>query len=364
MGIDTSRPAEDGDAGGADASTPRPGAAPDLPTPGGDSPDRRDLPEPGGILLSDAAQILAFGGATFLLYLALERLPLMGGVIGVLGAVVGLFSPAPAIQVFLRWGTGAGSGVIFGVAVALAWAEGWEISLQFLASIGVIVWLLAASISAGRPIERAVGVSILGAAVGLGVLYAVLTLGGDGGGLSVLLGPEGEKVLRRFSGGAAGAQQEEINRLIRIMGHLIPAFAVMQATLTSLLNYMLLRHVWTLRGAGGLFPARDLGRWSMAEPAVWALIGSAGLLYFLRGTSMAWVMGNVLLILLFGYFLQGIAVTHFLLRKTGVAVVYRIPLCFFALTFSYVVAALGLFDLWFDFRRIRTAAPSADKEGG
>ena len=358
MGMDTSRPAEDGGA------APRPDAAPDLTTHGGNSPERQDLPKPGGILLSDAAQILGLGGATFLLYLALERLPLMGGVIGVLGAIVGLFSPAPAIQVFLRWGTGAGSAVILGVGAVLAWAEGWEISLQFLASIGVIAWLLAASISAGRPIERAVGISILGAAIGLGVLYAVLILGGSGDGLSVFLGPEGEKVLRRLPGGAAGAQQEELSRLIRIMGHLIPAFAVMQATLTSLLNYMLLRHIWTLRGAGGLFPARDLGRWSMAEPAVWALIVSTGLLYFLRGTSLAWVMGNVLLILLFGYFLQGISVTHFLFRKMGVAVIYRIPLYFFVLTFSYVVAALGLFDLWFDFRKIRTAAPSADKEDG
>ena len=87
---------------------------------------------------------------------------------GIVGAVVGLFAPAPSIQVFLRWGTRAGIAGLLGVAFALGLAGGWGSSLQFLASIGVIVWMLSVAILSGRSVEVAVGWSVLGAALHLG----------------------------------------------------------------------------------------------------------------------------------------------------------------------------------------------------
>ncbi len=330
--------------------------------PAGEGEDSEDLSGGGveeRIAPSDAARVFALAGATFLLHLALEHLPFYGGLFGVMGAAVGLFAPAPAIQVFLRWGVRVGVAALVGVALAVGWAGGWGSSLQFLASTGVIAWMLSLAIVARRPVEMAVLWSVLGAAAGLGVLYAVEGLG-MGGGLMAPPSPETDEGLRQLPGVVQGIDREEIERLVRIIGRLTPAVALMHATLISLLNYTLIRRVWHLRGAAALFPSGDLSRWSMPEPAVWTLIASAVSMFFYRGGSFFWVISNVILILLFGYFLQGLAIFHYLFRKYAIAVAFRIPLYFIAVTFSYVVAAFGLFDLWFDFRKIRTVPPSPD----
>lgn len=318
----------------------------------------------GKIGLSDVAGMSALAGATLLLYLALEQLPLFGGWVALLGTVVGLFAPAPAVHVFLRWGARFGALALAGVSLVLGLSAGWEGALHFLASIGVIAWLLSAAILSGRSVEAAVAWSVVGVSVGVGVLYASGALGVDGERVVSVLGPEMDEAARRIPGTLSGIDRAEFNRMIRILGRLLPAVAVMQATLIALLNYTLIRHVWTARGSGALFPPRELGRWSMPEPAVWALIACGVMMFVLRGGGLFWGVGNFLLVLLFGYFLQGLAIFHFWFRRHGVAVPFRLPVYFLAVAFSYAVAAFGLFDLWFDFRKIRPAGPPSDRPDG
>ncbi|MFQ5911964.1 MAG: DUF2232 domain-containing protein [Nitrospinota bacterium] len=317
-----------------------------------------------GIAYSGVARVCALAGGTFLLYLALEHLPFYGGLIGIVGAVVGLFAPAPSIQVFLRWGTRAGIAGLLGVAFALGLAGGWGSSIQFLASIGVIVWMLSVAILSGRSVEVAVGWSVLGAALGLGVLYAAEALGMSDGTVAPGLVPEVNEGVGRLPSGLGGMDGEEFRRLLQVVGRLMPAVAIMQAALISLLNYMVIRYVWTLRGLGAMFPPRELGRWSMPESAVWVLIASGLAMFFLRREPLFSAGGNILLLLSFGYFLHGLAILHFFFRKFDVAIVFRVPLYFVGFTFSYLVALFGLFDLWFDFRKIRTAGPSPEGPAG
>lgn len=318
--------------------------------------------DPPGQSYLETGRIVGLAGASLLLYMVMERLPMMGGLLGLLGGTAGLFSPAPAVQIFLRCGSRVGLISLLGAALALTAVGGWGSALQYLTTIGVVAWVLAIAIFGRRPVETAVGWSVLGVAAGMGILYGIQVLGLGGNIVTGVLGPEGERALHQISGAPKGPAGEEVARLIRVMGRLMPAIVVVQAALISLLNYSLVRHLWTLRGDGRLFPEMDLGRWSMPETAVWPLIASGLLLFFLWGGPVSWVLANFVLLLLFGYFLQGLAVVHFWCRRLGVSVILRIPLYFISVALSYVIAAFGLFDLWFDFRKLRKTGISPEVE--
>ncbi len=325
--------------------------------------------DPPGQSYLGTGRIVGLAGGSLLLYMVMERLPMMGGLLGLIGGTAGLFSPAPAVQIFLRCGSRVGLISLIGVALALVAVGGWASALQYLTTIGVVAWVLAIAILGGRSVETAVGWSVLGVAAGMGLLYGIQVLGLGGNIVTGALGPEGERTLHQMSGAPQGPAGEEVARLIRVLGRLMPAIVVVQAALISLLNYSLVRRLWTLRGAGRLFPEMDLGRWSMPEAAVWPLIASGLLLFFLWGEPVSWVLANLVLLLLFGYFLQGLAVVHFWCRRLGVSVVFRIPLYFISVALSYVIVAFGLFDLWFDFRKLRKTGispevESPDKEDG
>ncbi len=95
-------------------------------------------------------------------------------------------------------------------------------------------------------------------------------------------------------------------------------------------------------------------RWELPEALVWAFIG-AGILY-LTGWSWFPALGlNVLLVLIGLYFLQGVSIAAFLFQRfhlprflVGLSVLLLLFQPFLAL----VVAGVGLFDVWFAFRRL------------
>lgn len=95
-------------------------------------------------------------------------------------------------------------------------------------------------------------------------------------------------------------------------------------------------------------------RWELPEPLVWTVIASGALLL----TGMPWpkIVGlNGLIMVLGLYFLQGLSIAAFLFRR------FRLPRVLAALSvillllqpfFTLLVAGLGLFDVWFAFRRV------------
>jgi uncharacterized protein YybS (DUF2232 family) len=65
---------------------------------------------------------------------------------------------------------------------------------------------------------------------------------------------------------------------------------------------------------------------------------------------------NILLIAAVGYFVQGLAVVAYFFHKNNVPRFLRSAtyiLIIFQQMFTVLVAALGLFDLWGDFRRLK-----------
>jgi len=102
-------------------------------------------------------------------------------------------------------------------------------------------------------------------------------------------------------------------------------------------------------------PGVDFHYFKVAEPLIWVLI-AAGFSLLVPVKAVQDIALNVLTVLLPLYFVHGVAILAFYFRKKGFSLVARI----FAYTIMLVinplplmVTALGIFDLWFDFRKPR-----------
>jgi len=112
-----------------------------------------------------------------------------------------------------------------------------------------------------------------------------------------------------------------------------------------------------LKRRGLFFPAFGaLNLWKAPDYLVWVLIGCGGFLMLPGGTLK--VIGiNGLLVLLMVYFFQGIAIVSFFFEKKQFPRLLRI--FFYSLIaiqqiVLLVVIGLGLFDMWLNFRKIKS----------
>ncbi len=100
----------------------------------------------------------------------------------------------------------------------------------------------------------------------------------------------------------------------------------------------------------------DLKQWKAPENLIWLLIACGGGLIAMPSQSIAWLAAiNGLLILLIIYFFQGIAIVAFFLENKKAPRAIRIlvySLIGLQQLFLVLVIAMGIFDLWVDFRRI------------
>ena len=101
-------------------------------------------------------------------------------------------------------------------------------------------------------------------------------------------------------------------------------------------------------------PRPEWWRWELPEALVWVFI-AAGALYLTGWPRLQAVGLNGLIALLSLYFLQGLGIAAFVFKR------YQLPrtlgalsvvLLLFQLLLALVVAGVGLFDIWFSFRRL------------
>jgi hypothetical protein len=138
---------------------------------------------------------------------------------------------------------------------------------------------------------------------------------------------------------------------------LLPAMLVMNHLFTNVFNYVLVRYYCRLNRSPRQFDPADLTRWRPSDYLVWVFLASGAMVLLPLG-AMSMVGVNVFLITLMIYCLQGVAIAAFWVQQLplspgaqwllGMLVfVLAGPLCLLICT------AMGLFDLWVDFRRQR-----------
>ncbi len=144
---------------------------------------------------------------------------------------------------------------------------------------------------------------------------------------------------------------------------ILPSLITMMAAQVVWINVLAAREVFR-RNALPFPDLGDLSRWKANERIVWLLIAS-GVAILMPITPLQAVGWNLLILSLLVYVMQGLSIVSFYLKWYKIPRFLRFLTYVVILIYQFVliaVAAIGLFDLWLDFRRF--ARPrTEDSEG-
>ena len=146
--------------------------------------------------------------------------------------------------------------------------------------------------------------------------------------------------------------QQNFSVIKEILTDYFPSLLFIGLTLVAWANLLLVRYL-LMRAGIDCSPYSDLSTWKGPDHLIWLFIIAVGaLLIPVKEFQITAI--NLLIPLSFTYFLQGLAIMSYFFKKKMVPLPLRAVLYIFTFTIQYVpiaVAAVGLFDLWIDFRK-------------
>ena len=236
--------------------------------------------------------------------------------------------------------------------------------MLFLAEYALMALVLGESIRIQLPGDRC----IVGSALVSGIVSMIL--------LANLLGDQDTSVREFFekqvrahfsqsieafnSMGEDKAEVEEMKKFAERAAEgfatAYPAFLLIGSLVGAAANYALIRIVWLRLYGPGLFSERTFSEWICPENLIWGFILSGAALFLGQGVISDAGL-NVFLIMLGIYFAQGLSIVVHFLKVRNVPTFFWFVL--FILIFVQplligLVAGLGVFDIWADFRKLRT----------
>ena len=268
-----------------------------------------------------------------------------------------ILTPCPQIFCYLRLGRWAGISISVLLAMLFS-AVAPSLGLAYFLQFGLLGILISEAILRRCSVVKSFTYTV---SIIAGLLLFVI------GYLSSLENVSTEEAVRTFServiakslsfnekSGLSTVDMKELQNLAPafadMMSTLYPSLIVVAVMVSLWLNIMVLDRV--MKRSGGEAPFEKLSNWKAPEQLVWGVIfGGAALILPLDGFREIGV--NVLVILFAIYFFQGMAIVSFYLNKRETSglvksVGYLIVIRFLAI----LVAVLGLFDMWADFRKL------------
>jgi uncharacterized protein YybS (DUF2232 family) len=287
-----------------------------------------------------------------------------------LGAIVGVLSPFPLVFIFLQRGKQAAAVLMLLIFGVLWFLDGEKQALLFMAEYAVMALVLGEMIRAKFPGDWCIGASSLVSA-GVSILLLIVLLGDQDTTIRDFF----EKQIRaHFTQSmevfeAAGDSEAEITDMKAFVDKTVggfasayPAFVLIGSLVCAMANYGLLRIVWGRIYGLGLFSESTFAEWICMENLVWGFIASSAALFL--GQGMVADAGlNLFVVMMVIYFVQGMSiVTHFLQAKKVPVFLWiaLFILIFVQPLFIGLVAGIGVFDIWVDFRKIRNSLPEEE----
>ena len=281
-----------------------------------------------------------------------------------LGALIGVLSPFPLVFIYLQRGRQVGFALVALVFVVLLLLVGANQAMLFLAEYALMALVLGELIRFQLPGDRCIAISAL--ASGFVSMVLLVALFGD---QDVSVKEFFAKQVRSHfsqsmeafeSMGENKAEVEEMRvfaeKAAEGFAASYPAFLLIGSLIGAAANYALIRIVWMRLYGPGLFSGRVFSEWICPENLVWGFILSGAALFL--GQGMVADAGlNVFLVMLCIYFAQGLSIIVYFLK------VRKVPTFFWFVLFILIfvqplliglVAGLGVFDIWADFRKLRT----------
>ena len=278
---------------------------------------------------------------------------------------MGILSPFPLIFIYLQRGRQVGIALVALVFAVLLLLVGADRAMLFLAEYALMALVLAELIRMQLPGDRC----IAGGALASGLISVVL--------LAALLGDQ-DTSFKEFFEKQIRAHLSESMEAFESMGEdkgevakmkvfaenaaeglaaAYPAFLLIGSLIGAVVNYTLIRFAWMRLYGIGLFSGRAFSDWICPENLVWCFIFSGAALFL--GSGIVENAGlNVFLVMLCIYFSQGLSIVIHFLKVRNVPTFFWFVL--FILIFVQpiligLLAGLGVFDIWVDFRKIRNA---------
>ncbi|MBN2645912.1 MAG: DUF2232 domain-containing protein [Desulfuromonadaceae bacterium] len=280
--------------------------------------------------------------------------------LGPMGALLHLLLVAPAAYAGMRHGLIAGLFtvlVIAGMQLALSTPVSMVLYL-FQFGVPALVLVFSLRRGTGWPVATLQAVvASLGLLAALGLWYAgshetTLT--------AVVQGYIDHEISQAQAvydqAGMDAAQVEEImaflERSARFLRQAFVGIAIVALSVVDLVAVMLLSHM----GRGNYYvPGTAFRHFKLNEWLVWLLI-VAGFGLLVPADAVKWSALNLLTVLLPLYFLQGAAIVTYFLKKKAFSTLSQVFTYVIMLAVNplpAIVTALGVFDLWFDFRKPR-----------
>jgi uncharacterized protein YybS (DUF2232 family) len=296
---------------------------------------------------------LALASTVFLL--------ISGVVLPAAGVILMPFVPQPVLLFGLKYGAGLGAGVLIAALVCLFVLAGEALGFVysvFAVMVGLLFWLLG-RLRAIELLVTTVAAAMLATAAGI-LLYFYGSWGTMTQDLRASLIDNLTVALRvhekmGFPQESLNLFSEKIPEIVEQMLRLLPSLLFVSLCLVVLLNVLFLLRRFPERREQWLSIA-TFREWKCPEPLVWALI-ACGFAVFVPASEWVTIVAlNVLLVTGVCYFIQGLAIVAFFFHKNNVPRFLRSAtyiLIIFQQIFTLLVAALGLFDLWGDFRRLK-----------
>ena len=291
-----------------------------------------------------------------------------GFIIPLLGQILALFTPVPLMIAYVRNGRLEGLTALMAATVIVALLGGWQFGALLLFSFGLMAVGTAEGMRRQLKPER---IALLGGMLPIITLGAGLTLYFTHIGKNPLIVveeylregmAEAATVYTRFGLAEMAATVTSISdTFVHYLVRLLPSITIATSVAQAAICYGIARSVIMRRPSADTSTIQSsLALWHAPDAWVWGLIVALTLL--VMPNEIAKLMGWNLAILYATLSLaQGIAVVDHYLRKTRMRPVIRGMIHTFILTLPSIVfvIALGIVDIWADFRKARQRVQKA-----
>ena len=277
------------------------------------------------------------------------------------GMFSGLVAPFPAAYCRFRYGRGTAAIIILGATAAMAGLFGLPAGVFYLVQCGLISLMMSELLLKGFSATSSI---VWTTAANLILLSAAIVFFSVSSGQNVhqLAVAEIQKSVAQAiaiyeKSGVKGDELSVLKQTMSVAADLVirlyPALVTITLIAMAGCNLALLRRY--AAGFGHGLAIGEFRDYRNPDILVWGLI-AAGFAQLADNPVITTPALNILAILVVMYFLQGLAVLYTVISRQNIAGVLRVGLHILLVLQPYLaglIATLGIFDLWGDFRTPR-----------
>lgn len=275
-----------------------------------------------------------------------------------LGFFTGLLAPFPVVYYRLRQGRGTAAVILALAGIALTAVFSPNVGAIYLLQCGVIALLMPELLLRGYGAARTIAWTTGVSAALVAVVAVILALVSNLDLQQALSGEISTSISRALAlyekSGVKGDELSMVKKSMDMAAALLirvyPSLVTILLGIMAGCNLALIRRPAFLMGYR--FPLGDFKDLRLPEPLVWILI-AAGFAMLAPSRFVTMPALNVLVVTTTLYFLQGLAVILTITARQAFYSIIRVFLWVMLLVQPYlaaIVAAIGIFDLWGDFR--------------